>query len=108
ERRAILDGVHRRLSASIASTPRSVPRPFFRRILPYAAAILVLCSLGIYWFSTRHEADVHFVSRYGGDVQPGTHRAMLALADGHTIDLSETQQGIIVGKGVTYLDGSEI
>lgn len=108
ERKAILDGVHSRLSASIGSSRKPAIRSFFRRILPYAAAILMLFSVGIYWFSTRYDATTHLVSRYGGDVQPGTNRATLAFANGRSIDLSEAQQGIIVGEEITYLDGSEI
>lgn len=108
ERKAILDGVHRRLSASIGSTRKPVIRSSIRRILSYAAAILALLSIGIYWFGTRHDPTTHLVSRYGGDVQPGTNRAKLAFADGRSIDLSEVQQGIIVGEEITYLDGSEV
>lgn len=106
ERRRILGDVHGRLSASIRSAPKSTIRSIIRRVLPYAAAVLVLISVGIYWFGTR--GDSHLVSRYGGDVQPGTNRATLAFADGRAVDLSEAQQGIIVGEAVTYLDGSEV
>ncbi len=108
ERKAMLDGVHVRLSASIARSQKPAVSPFFRRILPYAAAILVLLSIGIYWFSIQYDVTTYLVSRYGGDVQPGTTRATLAFADGRSINLSEAQQGIIVGEEVTYLDGSEV
>lgn len=42
------------------------------------------------------------------EISPGGNRATLLLADGRTIDLSEAQTGIIVGDGITYLDGSKI
>ncbi|MGV3762963.1 FecR family protein [Parapedobacter sp.] len=106
ERKAILDGVHMRLSAAIGNSRQPASPPIIRRIWPYAAAIVVMLSLGIYWLGTGE--DTHLVSRYGDDVQPGTNRATLAFADGRSIDLSETQQGIIVGEEVTYLDGSSV
>src|SRR5690606_7054166 len=42
------------------------------------------------------------------DIEPGSNRATLTLADGSTIHLSEAQHGIIVGDGITYFDGSPL
>src|SRR5690606_20170184 len=42
------------------------------------------------------------------DIAPGGNRATLTLADGRTIALSQQQAGIIVGDGITYLDGSTV
>ncbi|MEC3880515.1 FecR family protein [Parapedobacter sp. 10938] len=106
ERQAILDGVHRKLSAAIGNTRQPASRSIIRRIWPYAAAVVMMLSVGIYWLGTG--GNTHLVSRYGGDVQPGTNRATLAFADGRSIHLSEAQQGIVVGEGIRYLDGSAV
>ncbi len=106
ERKAILDGVHTRLSAAIARSRKPASPPIIRRIWPYAAAIAVVLSFGIYWLGTQY--NTHLVSRYGDDVQPGTNRATLAFSDGRSVDLSEAQQGIVVGDGIKYLDGSDV
>src|SRR5690606_30339212 len=43
------------------------------------------------------------------DIDPGSNRATLTLADGTKVDLSSAQDGIIVGDGgITYSDGSGI
>src|SRR5690606_13352531 len=42
------------------------------------------------------------------DILPGGNRATLTLADGRTINLSEAQTGIVVGDGITYLDGTGV
>ena len=42
------------------------------------------------------------------DVAPGGHRATLTLSDGRKVDLSEAHEGIVVGDGITYLDGTAI
>lgn len=105
ERQTILDNVHGRLSASIeTSRPRIAKPPFIRRLLPYAAA-LVLLSIGIFWYNMRNDSTPVLTSQYGGDVQPGTNRARLVLADGRTIDLSDSQTGIIIGGGNIIYDG---
>src|SRR5690606_11646560 len=36
------------------------------------------------------------------------NRATLTLADGRVVNLSQSQSGIIVGDGITYLDGSTV
>ncbi len=41
-------------------------------------------------------------------ILPGGNRATLTLADGRIIDLSSEQEGIVIGDGITYLDGSKI
>src|SRR5690606_27194917 len=108
DRKVILDRVHRKLTESVAGR-REAParRRSVYRVWPYAAACIVLLSFGIYGL-VRYASPDRLVSRYGGDVQPGTNRATLFFDGGHAVYLSERQQGIVVGEGVTYLDGSDV
>lgn len=74
-----------------------------------AAAVLVFVAIGIglYRHTTNPQLPTALIDPQE-DVLPGGSRAMLTLADGRTIDLSEAQTGIIVGEGITYLDGSSV
>lgn len=79
----------------------------FRRWLPYIAAASVLALLTVgYLFFIRPDDGYRPVAT--SEIAPGGNRAVLTLADGRTIDLSEEQGGIIIGDGITYVDGSEI
>lgn len=86
-------------------------RGVFRRLLPYAAAVLLTASLAGYFavISQKSSADRLAARQVNpGDIAPGTNRATLILADGRTIDLSEEQEGIIIQDKITYLDGTHI
>ncbi|WP_257666824.1 FecR family protein [Parapedobacter tibetensis] len=78
-----------------------------RRWLPYAAAIFIAAVAGTWIFldNRQQTTDNRLAAT---DIQPGGNRATLTLADGRTIDLSEGHEGIVVGDGITYQDGSKI
>jgi len=80
------------------------------RWLPYAAAAVLALAIGFWvvgdWRSVM--GDRWSVVSDGSDIAPGGNRATLTLADGRTITLDEAQTGIVVGDGVTYLDGSAV
>jgi transmembrane sensor len=97
------------LDARITAS-RSVHKPSrLRRWLSYAAALLVI-SIAATWifFETELSQQPKTVDLQSEDIQPGGNRAMLTLADGRTIDLSEMQKGIIVGDEITYQDGTSV
>lgn len=77
-----------------------------------AAAAMILIALGVlFWKFGPHDRDQ--LSTDAGhrsivDIAPGTHGAILTLADGSEIDLSEQQQGVVIGDLVRYLDGTEV
>lgn len=85
------------------------------RWLPYAAAAAILAVLAGTWVffldgkrqtTGRTPADE---SLNAAAIAPGGNRAILSLADGRTIDLSEAENGIIVGEeGITYNDGDTL
>lgn len=75
--------------------------------LPYAAAI-VLAAIAATWSILDKKPNDELAIIDIQDIAPGGNRATLTLADGHTIDLSEAQYGIVVGdKGITYQDKPE-
>ena len=74
--------------------------------LPYAAAVLLVAILAGYFAVVNRQSIVESTSV--ADILPGGNRAILTLADGRTVDLSEAQAGIIIGNGITYLDGSTV
>ncbi|MFC7525694.1 FecR domain-containing protein [Parapedobacter sp. GCM10030251] len=78
------------------------------RWLPYAAAAIVGV-LGIAWFLLTDTPQTMPDSRTATtDILPGGNRAMLTLADGKTIALSEAEAGIIIHDDqVTYTDRSK-
>ncbi|MFB2121643.1 FecR domain-containing protein [Parapedobacter sp. 2B3] len=81
--------------------PRAVR---LRRWLPYAAAVLLAMSVGLFiWKGSQHAPYQEITA---AQIPPGTNHATLSLADGKTITLDDTQDGIIVGAGtITYTDG---
>src|SRR5690606_24779225 len=68
----------------------------------YAAAAVVLLAIaaGVYFMRSEQES--------AHDFEPGGNRATLTLADGTKVDLSSAQDGIIIGDGIMYMDGSKI
>jgi transmembrane sensor len=68
-----------------------------------AAAIIVLVGCGIwYWMLT--EKHVLPVSYQEAEVQPGSDKAVLTLADGKTISLDSSTQGTIGRQGQTSIN----
>lgn len=79
-----------------------------RRWIPHAVAIALIAVAGAWYFydaqTVVHEQELVDAQ----DVKPGGNRATLTLADGTTIDLNEAQGGIVVGDGISYLDGTSV
>ncbi len=74
--------------------------------LPYAAAVAFALAVGFFLLDTSHQIGATRLA--AAEILPGGHRATLKLADGRTIDLNEAQTGIVIGNGITYLDGSSV
>ena len=101
----------------ILAIPQEVPMPArtsptkrLRKWLPYAAAVVVAIGTAV-WYIDK-ERGVHpseIAHRSTIDIPAGGNRAVLQLADGRTINLDETQTGIVVGgDDITYLDGTSV
>ncbi len=100
------------LSARFEAEQTGTRRRAFRWV-PYAAAIFLAAVAGTWLFygdriTDRRPADGQAEIAETDDIQPGGNRATLTLADGRRIDLSESQAGIVVANGISYLDGSDV
>ncbi len=104
--------LRRILERANAKNPRSTKNRILRWIPHVAAAVLVAAMIGtgvFFVIDSRQTAKVDAVLlQNGADIPPGGNRATLTLADGRVVNLSEAHSGIVVGDGVTYLDGSTV
>jgi len=101
-----------RIFDRVAQKTTILPRsPLYKRIhkwVPYAAAsILALASILYLTLQPKKIADTETLIT-AKDILPGGNKATLTLENGRSIDLNSQQSGIIVGKDITYLDGSSI
>lgn len=76
----------------------------FRKWMPYAAAAIIVFFIG--FFQLYNEKIKKLQPDTQVTILPGGNRATLILADGRSIDLSESQSGIVLGRELTYGDGS--
>ncbi len=80
-------------------------RPVFRRFLSYAAVLLVISTFAFMFYRSYMSGDkVIEIS----DLTPGTNKALITLSDGSVIELREDQNGVVLGEGLTYQDGTLI
>lgn len=102
------DGLEDRLDSIWQSLPvhqKSVEKPlpttrFFGIWLSVAASILIICSLGLYWFYKPGPARP-FARKTAPnpEIAPGDNRALLTLADGSNIVLNDAKPGELVRRG---------
>ncbi len=76
----------------------------------YAAIILLTISIGyyvVYWPQGADDRDSHKGSL--PHISPGGNRAVLTLADGTIVDLSSSQEGVIMADNrIRYTDGTVV
>lgn len=73
-----------------------------------AAALLLIFS-GWWFFKWADSGEVHnTLTKQQEDVAPGSSGATLTFSDGRRIVLDSTRAGAIIGKSLTYNDGSPI
>jgi len=89
-----------------ANLPLAYPKSSRRLWVPIAiaASLLILISIGIFLYTQKTSIGEHN-SNYANDIAPGKNSAILTLADGHKIYLSEKtigafakQQGVNISK----------
>lgn len=74
-----------------------------------AAVALIILALGAYYYQYQFTLKPRQQGQQLTEgIHPGSNRATLTLANGQTVNLSEAQTGIIVGDGISYLDGSAV
>src|SRR5690606_31750461 len=77
---------------------------------PYAAAVAILLVLAGSWIFFLDDRQTHTDHTLAAEeILPGGQRATLTLANGRTVDLNETQTGIIVSEeSITYHGGDTV
>lgn len=86
----------------------SVRRFRYRRLLPYAAAGVVLAiaagvAINRFYPANLKQPDVAASLPSGGDITAGGNKAMLTLANGHTIVLDSASSGLLTVQGTTKI-----
>lgn len=72
-----------------------------------AAAAVLLMAVGLFFIVSRNENQAS--RQVAVEILPGGNRATLTLADGRILELSETQEGIIIGEdAIAYGDGTVV
>lgn len=99
-----------RASAVFRSTlPLQRKKSYPYRYFAAAAAALCLLAIGAGWYLTRYNHNKANLVLAGKDAEPGKNIAVLTLANGKTISLSDAKKGVVVDeKGLSYNDGSAI
>lgn len=106
---ARMSGIYERIRPSLDPVIRQeVPIHPIRKYFKYgiAAAVLIICSTFIYrYYKEEHTGDQLTAQHQQNDVNPGGNKAILTLADGSQISLTDAgngelarQSGIIVTK----------
>lgn len=71
-----------------------------------AASLLVMVSVGLYYYLHSQRTDYNLALH---DIQPGSNKATVTLANGQKFDLKNLTGGVVVDKsGLEYNDGTDI
>lgn len=88
---------------------RSAHRVHFLREWSWAAAIILVSSIGAYFLATNKKNKATTVTTQTVvAIRPGINRALLTIGNARPIDLSDNKTGIVVGAAITYNDGERI
>nr|WP_121271910.1 FecR family protein [Pedobacter schmidteae] len=82
----------------------------FRRQVGIAAAILLIAGMALLFFANGGVLSGLFDrSGYANDLPPGKNKAVLTLANGKRINLSDAKNGIVIDASIlAYNDGTQI
>lgn len=94
------------------TSPQTIkPIPLLnKKWLRYAAAILILTTGAVIYFSNKtnqSQTPVEFAQQQK-DIAPGTNRAVLTINNNQQIDLDSGKSGINISNNITYDDGGKI
>lgn len=98
-------------SSQPAIEPKDTSRKRFQiwwSITAAAAVILAFLFGGLYFLPNQLHRDESVAVLTPENILPGGNRAILTLPDGRSVDLNTRKSGIVVGNGLTYLDGSSV
>ncbi|WP_262246903.1 FecR family protein [Parapedobacter soli] len=106
------DKLRKNVGSRISETDPSSKPYSIRRMLPYAAAAVLLVAGTVSWMMLRDDVisvENTVYTEMVNDIAPGGNRAMLKLADGRVITLDEIQRGIVVDDDeILYDDGTSL
>lgn len=71
-----------------------------------AAAVLIALGFGFWKFQHQPQQDDTHVFELAQELMPGGNKAMLTSSDGTSLTLNEDRMGIVMGKDITYDDGT--
>lgn len=72
-----------------------------------AAAAILVVALGT-WIILNYKTPVKISAQLHTSITPGGNKATLTLSNGQTIQLKNSQAGIVAGDKITYTDGSPV
>ncbi|MCT2561833.1 FecR family protein [Chryseobacterium herbae] len=82
-------------------------RLLWKKILAAATVTIIVGVSSLYYINKTKSSTDHSLQAH--DILPGGHKARLTLADGKTIELDNTQSGIVIGENsISYNDGTAI
>lgn len=104
------------INRKIGGLAKEEPNRFspFRRLMPYAASILLLLLAGgtyLYFskqVSPEEKVQAVLTEIDPSDIYPGGNKATLELSDGRIILLADNKDGIRSDDGFSYVDGTRI
>lgn len=107
-----LDSVYLNVKAHIISQGNIKMFRLWVRIA-VAASVIFAIGTGMYLYQFRNFSHSNVVLSSGRDLSPGKNTAVLTLADGKTITLSDAKTGVMIrsntnGPLLTYNDGSRV
>lgn len=77
------------------------------RHMAIAASVMLMFIFGGYLWQINSRNEEERIADVG-QVMPGGNRAILTLADGQVINLSEQHSGLVVDENISYIDGSKL
>ncbi|TZF81550.1 FecR family protein [Pedobacter sp. BS3] len=81
-----------RLQAVIAAPAKTAPVFSISRFWKYAAAVILVCAIGLYFWKYPGSKQPLVVNQKN-DIAPGGNKAILTLADGRKISLTDVKDG---------------
>lgn len=95
-----------RIDAQIDHFTVALKHPWYK----FAAAAILLCVLGVglYFYKEQKEVKLHPDQYVTADIEPGNNKAILTLADGSKISLTDARNGQIASEsGITITKSAD-
>lgn len=103
--------IYESLRPVVSQSSQKTVKTLTKRILPYAAAVVLLLGIGTFFFlyNNQNPSKIPLSTSRSEQILPGGNRATLLLDGGKTIELDNEQKGIMMADGkVRYTDGSQL